>query len=160
MDEEYGEPSTFNLALAAMSAKFGEPNMTPRDRKLFTAMSDLNAQHGRAGKHNSINIELAKAVYAAMATRTYRIQIQGDGLVTVSSWGLAKDVEDTYDSVDYLPTWMQQKIAVLMIFDPEKVNDEIAGVGRRISKGTFWVYPDEGEDDGDDTRTKSEATGS
>jgi hypothetical protein len=131
--------------------------MSPRDRKLFTAMSDLTARHG---KHNNITMELAKAVYAAMATRTYRIQIQGDGNVTVSSWGLAKDVEDTYDSVDDLPTWMQQKIAVLMIFDPEKVNEEIAGIGRRISKGTFWLYPDEGEDDGDDTRTQSQTTSS
>lgn len=160
MSDEYGEPSTFNLALAAMSAKFGEQNLTTRDRKLFTAMSDLTTQKGRAGERINVSMELAKAVYAAMATRTYRIQIRGDGNVIVSSWGLAKDVEDTYDSVDDLPTWMQQKIAVLMIFDPEKVNEEIAGIGRRISKGTFWLYPDEGEDDGDDTRTQSQTASS
>lgn len=160
MTDEYGEPSTFNLALAAMSAKFGEQNLTARDRKLFTAMQDLTTQKGRSGERINVSMELAKAVYTAMATRTYRVQIQGDSKVTVSSWGLAKDVEDTYDSVDDLPTWMQQKIAVLMIFNPEEVNEEIAGVGRRISKGTFWLYPDEGEDDGDDTRTQSQATSS
>ena len=120
--------------------------LAPQEKKIFIAMSDL------AKQHNQINVDpaFAKRVYAAMATRTYRIQVQTDGKVSVSSWGLAKDVEDTYDSVDALPEWMQRKIATLMIFDPEKVNDEIKGLGRRISKGTFWVYPDEGEDDGND----------
>ena len=120
--------------------------LTPHEKKIFIAMSDLSKKHAR------INIDpaFAKRMYAAMATRTYRVQVQTDGKVSVSSWGLAKDVEDTYDSVYVLPEWMQRKIATLMIFDPEKVNDEIKGLGRRISKGTFWLYPDEGEDDGND----------
>ena len=120
--------------------------LTPQEKKIFIAMSDLAKQH----KQTNVDPAFAKRMYAAMATRTYRIQVQTDGKVSVSSWGLAKDVEDTYDSVDALPEWMQRKIATLMIFDPEKVNDEIKGLGRRISKGTFWVYPDEGEDDGND----------
>ena len=91
-----------------------------------------------------------KKMFVAMATRTYRVQVQADGRVSVNSWGLAKDVEDTYDSVDELPEWMQRKIATLMIFDPAQVNDEVKGLGRRISKGTFWLYPTEGEDDGND----------
>lgn len=98
--------------------------------------------------------------YAAMMVATYRIQVKGDGRVSMVSWGLANDVEATYDNVDALPQWMQRKIAVLMLFDADERNDEIAGLGRRISKGTFWVYPTEGEDDGDDTRTPSEELGS
>jgi hypothetical protein len=109
-------------------------------------MSDLSKQH----RQISVDPAFAKKMYVAMATRTYRVQVQTDGRVSVSSWGLAKDVEDTYDSADALPEWMQRKIATLMIFDPEKVNDEIKGLGRRISKGTFWLYPTEGEDDGND----------
>jgi predicted RNA-binding protein with PIN domain len=121
-------------------------NLTSQEKKLFVAMSDLSKQH----RQISVDPMFAKKVFVAMATRTYRVQVQTDGRVSVSSWGLAKDVEDTYDSADALPEWMQRKIATLMIFDPEKVNDEIKGLGRRISKGTFWVYPDEGEDDGND----------
>ncbi len=98
-------------------------------------------------------------MYAAMTARTYRIQVQANGRVDTMSWGLAKDVEDTYDSVDALPEWMQRKIATLMIFDPAKVNEEIKGLGRRISKGTFWLFPDEGEDDGNDTGTPSKGEG-
>jgi hypothetical protein len=106
-----------------------------------------------------ISTSLAKEVFTKMATRTYRVQVAGNGRVNVSSWGLATDVQDSYDCVDALPHWMQRKIAVLMIFDPEKVNEEIKGVGRRISKGTFWLYPEEGEDDGDDARAPREDAG-
>ena len=77
----------------------------------------------------------------------------------ITTWGLAEDIDRSYDSVDELPQWIQRKIAVLMIFDPEKPMDEIKGIGRRISRATFWVYPDEGEDDGNDTRTPCEDTG-
>ena len=120
--------------------------LTPQEKKIFIAMSDLSKLH----KQITVDPVFAKKMYVAMATRTYRVQMQADGRVNVSSWGLAKDVEDTYDSVDGLPEWMQRKIATLMIFDPAQVNDEIKGLGRRISKGTFWLYPDEGEDDGND----------
>ena len=121
-------------------------HLTPQEKKIFIAMSDLSKLH----KQITVDPVFAKKMYVAMATRTYRVQMQTDGRVNVSSWGLAKDVEDTYDSVDGLPEWMQRKIATLMIFDPAQVNDEIKGLGRRISKGTFWLYPDEGEDDGND----------
>jgi hypothetical protein len=121
-------------------------HLTPHEKKIFIAMSDLSKVH----KQISVDPVFAKKMYVAMATRTYRVQVQADGRVSVSSWGLAKDVEDTYDSVDGLPEWMQRKIATLMIFDPAKVNEDIKGLGRRISKGTFWLYPDEGEDDGND----------
>jgi hypothetical protein len=120
--------------------------LTPQEKKIFIAMSDLSKVH----KQVTVDPVFAKKMYVAMATRTYRVQVQTDGRVSVSSWGLAKDVEDTYDSADALPEWMQRKIATLMIFDPAQVNDEIKGLGRRISKGTFWLYPDEGEDDGND----------
>ena len=120
--------------------------LTPQEKKIFIAMSDLSKLH----KQITVDPVFAKKMYVAMATRTYRVQMQADGRVNVSSWGLAKDVEDTYDSVDGLPEWMQRKIATLMIFDPAQVNEEIKGLGRRISKGTFWLYPDEGEDDGND----------
>jgi hypothetical protein len=127
---------------------------TSHEKKLFVAMSDLSKLHRR------IDIDpLSASIVATMATRTYRVQVHTDGRVSISSWGLAIDVEDTYDSVDELPAWMQRKIATLMIFDPEKANEEVKGLGRRISKGTFWLYPDEGEDDGDDTRAPCEGTG-
>ena len=127
--------------------------MSVQERKVFTAMSDM-ARHT-----TKLDGAFAKRVYATMTTQTYRIAVEPSGRVNITTWGLAEDIDRGYDSVDDLPEWMQRKIAVLMIFDPEKPMDEIKGIGRRISRGTFWVYPDEGEDEGDDTRTPCESTG-
>lgn len=132
-----------------------EQYMSRQERKVFTAMSDLTRQEG-------VNVNVAKIackMYATMSTRTYRVAVDPNGRVNITTWGLAEDIDRGYDSVDELPEWMQRKIAVLMIFDPEKPMEEIKGIGRRISRGTFWVFPDEGEDDGDDTRTPCESTG-
>lgn len=132
-----------------------EQYMSRQERKVFTAMSDLSRQEG-------INVNaatIACKMYATMSTQTYRVAVEPSGRVNITTWGLAEDIDRSYDSVDELPEWMQRKIAVLMIFDPEKPMEEIKGIGRRISRGTFWVYPDEGEDDGDDTRTPCENTG-
>lgn len=129
--------------------------LTPQEKKIFIAILDLSKQH----KQLSADPLLAEKVYAAMATRTYRVQVTRNGKVNVISWGLAKGVQDSYNGVDDLPKWMQRKIAVLMIFDPKKVNEEVKNVGRRISKGTFWLYPEEGEDDGDDARAPSQDEG-
>jgi hypothetical protein len=139
-------PKSSKMAPSESQLERIRSRLTPQEKKIFIAMSDLSKSH----KQISVDPAFAKKMYVAMATRTYRVQVQTDGKVNVSSWGLAKDVEDTYDSVDGLPQWMQRKIATLMIFDPAQVNDEIKGLGRRISKGTFWLYPDEGEDDGND----------
>ena len=139
-------PKSSKMAPSESQLERIRSRLTPQEKKIFIAMSDLSKLH----KQISVDPTFAKKMYVAMATRTYRVQVQTDGKVNVSSWGLAKDVEDTYDSVDGLPQWMQRKIATLMIFDPAQVNDEIKGLGRRISKGTFWLYPDEGEDDGND----------
>jgi hypothetical protein len=139
-------PKSSKMAPSESQLERIRSHLTPQEKKIFIAMSDLSKQH----RQISVDPAFAKKMFVAMATRTYRVQVQTDGRVSVSSWGLAKDVEDTYDSADALPEWMQRKIATLMIFDPEKVNDEIKGLGRRISKGTFWLYPTEGEDDGND----------
>lgn len=132
-----------------------EQYMSRQERKVFTAMSDLTRQEGA----NVNAAKIACKMYATMSTRTYRVAVDPNGRVNITTWGLAEDIDRGYDSVDELPEWMQRKIAVLMIFDPEKPMEEIKGVGRRISRGTFWVFPDEGEDDGDDTRTPCESTG-
>jgi hypothetical protein len=66
------------------------------------------------------------------------------------SWGLVSEMAQRYNSVDELPAWMQRKLATLMIFDHNEVNNEIEGLGRRISENTFWIYPTGGESNGDD----------
>tara|TARA_R100001377_G_scaffold72252_2_gene48030 strand:- start:1511 stop:1768 length:258 start_codon:yes stop_codon:yes gene_type:complete len=47
----------------------------------------------------------------------------------------------TYDSMNETPLWIQERIAVLMITDPTvRPLQDVAGVGRRIDRSTYWVY--------------------
>lgn len=58
---------------------------------------------------------------------------------------LPVDDDLIYDSVDDLPEWMQQKLAVLSGIDCSKPTEELEGIGRRVSSHVFWVYPSAGE---------------
>ena len=51
-----------------------------------------------------------------------------------------KKLFDVYDSVDELPKWLQDKIAILMGC---KDGDAIDTVGRKIDALTFWIFGDE-----------------
>jgi hypothetical protein len=49
-------------------------------------------------------------------------------------------VEGEYDSVDALPLWMQEKVALLMMTSLDKPTSEVEGVGRRIDANVYWVF--------------------
>lgn len=75
----------------------------------------------------------------------YRVSIYPNG-VSVVCFGLARvdsRCEGFYNSVDDLPKWVQERLAVLMITSTETPTAEVEGVGRRISSSTFWVYAPE-----------------
>jgi hypothetical protein len=86
---------------------------------------------------------------------TYRLRIEKSGRVSILVWGLADNDEMEYHHADKLPTWMKLKLAVLMLLDPSNINEEVKGVGMRISERVFWLYPSDGDDDGNDPRTQS-----
>ena len=70
----------------------------------------------------------------------YRIFINEDGMVETSCYELLDafdpELNNSYKSVDELPNWVQDKLAVLMLLDHKKVNEEVKGVGRRINERT------------------------
>ena len=73
---------------------------------------------------------------------TYRVRITRSG-VEVICLGVEKvdaECEGHYDSVDCLPDWMQERLAVLMIMSGKPPTGELKNVGRRISEHVFWVY--------------------
>lgn len=84
----------------------------------------------------------------------YRIFINDDGMVETSCYELLDafdpELNNSYESVDELPNWVQDKLAVLMLLDHTKVNEEVKGVGRRINERTYWVF--KGELGGNDPR--------
>ena len=85
----------------------------------------------------------------------YRISLNSDGSVQTTCYEMldafSPELKSFYSSVDEMPKWVQDRIAVLMLLDPSKLNQEVENVGRRISDDIFWVF--KGEADGDDPRS-------
>lgn len=85
----------------------------------------------------------------------YRIAIHEDMTVHVLCYDLidnfAPELKNSYETLDDLPKWAQDKVAVLMLLDHTKQNEEVENVGRRISENIFWVF--KGEADGNDSRS-------
>jgi len=74
---------------------------------------------------------------------TYRVSTAADG-VDVICFGLENvdsNIDGHYDTPNDLPSWIQERLAVLMITSPSPPTKEVAGIGRRISRDVFWVYP-------------------
>lgn len=57
-----------------------------------------------------------------------------------SKVGLDTGIQGRYASPDELPTWLKEKVAVLMILPLDTPTQTIKGVGRRISEEVFWVF--------------------
>lgn len=72
----------------------------------------------------------------------YRIRIFPlNGKVLVYCFGdIDNDIDGHYDSVDDLPVWMQERLAILMLMSCKPPTESIDDVGRRIGPHLFWVY--------------------
>jgi hypothetical protein len=73
---------------------------------------------------------------------TYRISL-GQDKIRVLCFGIDSvdsSLNGEYDSVDDLPDWVKERLAVLMVASSEPPTREIEGVGRRISERVFWVF--------------------
>ena len=74
----------------------------------------------------------------------YRVVLNGETkLVHVISFGMEKvevSSEQVYNSVNDLPKWMQEGVALLMMTSAKSPTDEVDGVGRRIDETTYWLY--------------------
>jgi hypothetical protein len=125
------------------------PNeITTPNTKLMLKYSDILTAFGAKG----IGIDLSQGavgkIIAQMTACTedlvYRINVDyADGHVSVISFGIENvdsDADATYDSIQELPQWMQERIAVLSMMSHEPPTANVVGVGRRISKSVYWVY--------------------
>lgn len=113
--------------------------------------------------HERIDQDIAESVahdlYVAHAFRTadpptdlidrmesgkvHRISLLVTGKVKVTCLGIERvdsELKESYDSVSQLPTWVQEKLALLQMIDPTPPIAPLDGVGQRISQNTFWVF--------------------
>lgn len=89
----------------------------------------------------------------------YRISIHDrTGKVTTNCYDLienfAPELQREYNDVNEMPTWAKERIAVLMLLDPTRINDDIENVGRRISRNVYWLYKE--NENGDDPRREGQ----
>jgi len=75
--------------------------------------------------------------------KTYRISINQKGGIEVVCFDLENidsELEGYYDDVSGLPTWVQERIAVLAVCHTNPPTPTVEGIGRRISENVYWVY--------------------
>ena len=75
--------------------------------------------------------------------KLYRVLVRSDlktiEVVCIGINRIDAEAEGIYCSVDELPTWLQERLAVLMVTDWRPITTYIKGVGRRMDKNTYWV---------------------
>lgn len=75
--------------------------------------------------------------------KTYRISINQKGGAEVLCFDLENidsELEGYYDDLSNLPTWVQERIAVLSVCSPNPPTPVVEGIGRRISESIYWIY--------------------
>lgn len=108
---------------------------------LDEAIKDVNA-HDFKGLEQGMVVRMR---LSNVKPPTTRILINDDGSITARRVDIDTD-ERNYPSVNKLPQWMKDKLAVLNIF-PDEAYDKggsyneriIDGVGRKISRNIFWL---------------------
>jgi hypothetical protein len=72
----------------------------------------------------------------------YRIKINENKSVDTDCYDMIENwkskLKRNYANVDDLPTWVQEKLAVLMTTKPNQA--DVENIGRRINERVFWVY--------------------
>jgi hypothetical protein len=102
--------------------------------------------------------EILRCVQMLQTAPIYRISFNEDHSIQTTCYEMLDafkpQLKNHYETVDELPKWVQDKLSVLLLLDHTKQNNEVEGVGRRISEDLFWVFHN-GEIDGDDPRGES-----
>lgn len=109
-----------------------ESEKNAQGKSLMYWVMSCTFSHMVTGEHLSMEDE-----------KIYRLELTPRGVV-VTCYGLDavdSELKNYYSSVDDLPKWVQERLAVLYLLDPYKINDNVDKVGRRINRDVFWIYP-------------------
>lgn len=99
---------------------------------------------------------MSESLMMVQQTPIYRIRINNNASIDTDCYDLIDSycpkLKNHYDKVEDLPSWVQERLAVLMVIDPAQTGGrEVTGIGRRINQIIFWVY-----DNGNDSRETGE----
>lgn len=135
--------------------------ITKEDSIRAQVITDLfKSVHSRGERiHDELSYGNIQSLINMLAEQPiYRVTIHDrTGEVNTDCYDLlenfAPELKMRYDNINGMPKWAQEKLAVLMVLDPDKVNNDVVGVGRRISRNIYWLYKENAS--GDDAREKS-----
>lgn len=96
-----------------------------------------------AGSMTLVNQQPTIALTVMKEKDYYRVAFDTvQAKISVTYLGI-ESVDDSlssdYDCVEQLPQWMQERLAMLNMLSYEPPTEIVDGVGRRISKSTYWV---------------------
>lgn len=81
-----------------------------------------------------------KAQWTGDIENVYRIFIGSTVEVVCLGIGSAdSEVEGVYATTDELPTWMQERIAVLSMMKVNPPQTKVEGIGMRVDENVYWV---------------------
>ncbi len=66
-------------------------------------------------------------------------------VLDLTARGTKRPHEHSYETIEAMPVWLQEKIAVLSMMEQEGPEHDIAGVGFRAADNVYWVEIHEGE---------------
>tara|TARA_R110000803_G_scaffold40175_2_gene86626 strand:+ start:2203 stop:2493 length:291 start_codon:yes stop_codon:yes gene_type:complete len=66
-------------------------------------------------------------------------------VLRIAMESLDDECNTLYDTVDSLPNWLQEGVAILSMTSAEPPTQEVIGIGRRIDEDTYWLYEPDGE---------------
>lgn len=81
-----------------------------------------------------------RAAWTGGTDDVYRIHI--GSTIEVICLGLHvvdEDIEGKYTSVDELPKWAQERIAVLSMIKIDPPQTKIEGIGMRVAEDIYWI---------------------
>jgi hypothetical protein len=124
-------------------------NNTHKERDMYIhifydlAFSNYKDANGRR-EVSAPEAEILRYIEMMKEEPIYRIEIKKDNTVETTCYEMLDafdpELKKYYETLDDLPKWVQDKLAVLMLLDHTKVNEEVEGVGRRINENVYWVF--------------------
>jgi hypothetical protein len=77
----------------------------------------------------------------------WRVTMQPCGAVHLSYIGylpIDGPRAQSYNTIEDAPSWVQDRVAVLNMLEPNPHTSKVFGVGRRINGSVYWVVPPRG----------------
>ncbi len=120
--------------------------LSPQEKGLLILMDLTRLKVGFGNHRLDISISTPEHVLKNITEQKdhniYRIHLVGP-VVSVLCLGMERVdscLQGEYSSLDELPQWVQERIALLSMLTATPPTEEVHGVGRRISEHTYWVY--------------------